>query len=161
MTEGKFTRPELPRFGILKEMEDEDRLHLSDFGEFLPAHPKQQIITNGKPQDSLYFVISGVLHVHLSVDGREKLISRIGAGESLGEVNLFDPAMASASVTAQEFSQIWRANRADLEAFVEAYPKASCVLVSGILAGMSRRIRNMNDRLTDHESHNEMLQMLH
>jgi CRP-like cAMP-binding protein len=161
MTEGKLTRTELPRFGILKGMDDDDRLHLGDFGEFLPAHPKQQIITNGMPQDSLYFVISGVLHVHLTVDAREKLISRIGAGETLGEVNLFDPAVASASVTAQEFSQIWRANRADIEAFVEAYPKAGCDLLSGILAGMSRRIRNMNERLTDHESQNELLRLWH
>ena len=161
MTEGKLTRPELPRFGILKGMEDEDRLHLSDFGEFLPAHPKQQIITNGMAQDSLYLVISGVLHVHLTIDGREKLITRIEAGETLGEVNLFDPAVASASVTAQEFSQIWKANRADIEAFVETYPKAGCDLLSGILAGMSRRIRNMNERLTDHESQNELLRMWH
>ncbi len=161
MTEGKLTRPELPRFGILKGMDDDDRLHLGDFGEFLPAHPKQQIITDGMPQDSLYFIISGVLHVHLTIDGREKLISRIAAGETLGEVNLFDPAVASASVTAQEFTQIWRANRADIEAFVEAYPKAGCDLLSGILAGMSRRIRNMNERLTDHESQNELLRMWH
>ena len=159
MTEGKLIRPELPRIGILKGMEEEDRVHLSDFGEFLPAHPKQQIITNGMPQDSLFFVISGVLHVHLTVDGREKLITRIEAGETLGEVNVFDPAVASASVTSQEFSQIWKANRADIEAFVEAYPKAGCDLLSGILAGMSRRIRHMNERLTDHESQNELLRM--
>lgn len=161
MTEGKLTRPELPRFGILKGMEDEDRVHLSDFGEFLPAHPKQQIITNGKPQDSLFFVISGLLHVHMTVDGREKLIARIEAGETLGEVNLFDPAAASASVTSQGFSQIWRANRADIEAFVEAYPKAGCDLLSGILAGMSRRIRRMNERLSDHEAESELLRMWH
>ncbi|MES2980760.1 MAG: cyclic nucleotide-binding domain-containing protein [Verrucomicrobiota bacterium] len=161
MSEGKLTRPELPRFGILKGMEDEDRVHLSDFGEFLPAHSKQQIITNGMPQDSLFFVISGVLHVHMTVDGREKLITRIEAGETFGEVNVFDPAVASASVTSQEFSQIWRANRADIEAFVEAYPKAGCHLLSGILAGMSRRIRHMNERLTDQESQNELLRMWH
>ena len=159
MTEGKLIRPELPRFGILKGLEDEDRVHLSDFGEFLPAHPKQQIITDGMPQESLFFVISGVLHVHITVDGREKLITRIEAGETLGEVNLFDPAAASASVTAQEFSQIWRANRADIEAFVEAYPKAGCDLLSGILSVMSRRIRNMNQRLGNQESQTEILRM--
>jgi|APGre2960657404_1045060.scaffolds.fasta_scaffold09737_3 CRP/FNR family cyclic AMP-dependent transcriptional regulator len=161
MTEGNWNRPELPRFGILKGMDDEDRLHLGDFGEFLPAHPKQQIITDGMPQDSLFFVISGVLHVHLTVDGREKLIARIESGQTLGEVNLFDPALASASVTAQEFSQIWRANRADIEAFVEAYPKAGCDLLSGILAGMSRRIRDMNERLADQESQSELMKMWH
>ncbi len=161
MTTGPWTRPELPRLGILDRMENEDRALLGNYGEFLPAHPKQQIIEEGKPQDSLFFVISGVLHVHMVVDGRQKLISRIEAGETLGEMNLFDPAMASASVTAQEFSQIWRANRADVEAFVSAYPNAGCDLLAGILTCMSRRVRHMNDRLSDHEAKSEIERMWH
>lgn len=156
-----FTRPEIPRTGIVAGMEDEDRALLGDYGEFLPAHPKQRIIEEGKPQDSLFFVISGVLHVHMVVDGREKLISRIEAGETLGEVNVFDPAVASASVTTQEFSQIWRANKTDIEAFVAAYPKAGCDLLSGILTCMSRRIRHMNERLSDHESMSEIERLWH
>lgn len=161
MSDAKFNRPEIPRLGILNGMADEDRALLGDYGEFLPAHPKQQIIMGGKPQDSLFFVISGVLHVHMEVDGREKLISRVEAGETLGEVNVFDPAVASASVTAQEFSQIWRANREDIEAFVAAYPKAGCDLLAGILACMSQRIRRMNERLSDHESKSEIERMWH
>jgi CRP-like cAMP-binding protein len=156
-----FNHPEIPRLGIVAGMEDEDRELLGNYGEFLPAHPRQQIIEEGKAQDSLFFVISGVLHVHMQVDGREKLIARIEKGETLGEVNVFDPAVASASVTAQEFSQIWRANRSDIEAFVSAYPKAGCDLLAGILTCMSRRIRHMNERLSDHEAMSEIERMWH
>jgi len=156
-----FTHPEIPRLGIVVGMEDGDRELLGNYGEFFPAHPRQLIIGEGKPQDALYFVISGVLHVHMQVDGREKLIARIEKGESLGEVNVFDPAVASASVTAQEFSQIWRANRDDIQAFVTAYPKAGCDLLAGILTCMSRRIRKMNERLSDHEPMSEIERMWH
>lgn len=147
-----FDRPEIPRVGIVAGMEDDDRALLGNYGEFLPAHPKERVIEEGNPQHSLFFVISGLLHVHMEVDGREKLISRIEAGETLGEVNVFDPGVASASVTAQEFTQIWRANREDIDAFVAAYPKAGADLLAGILTCMSRRIRHMNERLSDHES---------
>jgi CRP-like cAMP-binding protein len=157
----EFTTPELPALSLLAGMEYEDRALLSNYGEFLPVHPGQLIIEEGKPQDSLYFVISGVLHVHMQVDGRLTFIARIEAGETLGEVNVFDPAKASASVTAKEFSQIWRANRADIEAFVEAYPGPGSKLLAGIIACMSQRIRHMNERLAGHESLSEIERMWH
>lgn len=148
----RLTRPELPAVGIVAEMEVEDRALLSGYGEFLPAQAGQLLIDIGKDQEFLYLVISGLLHVHHQVEGRTSLIARVEAGETLGEVNLFDPGKASASVTAQEFSQIWKANRADIDAFVEAYPAAGARLLSGIIGVMCRRIRHMNEKLVDSET---------
>jgi CRP-like cAMP-binding protein len=147
-----LNRPELPPLGIVAGLADEDRALLTNYGEFLPAHPEQLIIAEGHPQDALYFVVSGVLHVHTEVEKRTILIARIEAGETIGEVNAFDPGTASASVTAKEFSQIWKASRSDIDAFVTAYPEAGSRLLSGIISCMSRRIRHMNERLADHES---------
>jgi CRP/FNR family transcriptional regulator, cyclic AMP receptor protein len=147
-----FDRPELPPLGIVAGMADEDRALLSNYGEFLPAHPEQLMVSEGHPQDALYFVVSGVLHVHTEVDKRTILIARIEAGETIGEVNAFDPGTASASVTAKEFSQVWRADRSDINAFVQAYPEAGTRLLAGIITCMSRRIRHMNERLANQES---------
>ncbi len=148
----KLTRPELPAVGIVAELESHDRALLGDYGEFLPAQPGQKLITAGDAQEHLYLVISGLLHVTIMVDGRTKLVARVEAGETLGEVNVFDPAKASATVVAQDFTQIWRANRADIDLFVKAYPEAGSVLLAGIIAVMCRRIRNMNDKLADTQS---------
>lgn len=147
-----FNRPEIPASGIMAGLDLEDRLLLSDYGEFLPIHPDQNLITEGNEQDSLYFVISGVLHVHTDTKEKRTLVARIGPGETIGEVNLFDPACASASVTAREFAQIWKANRDDLKAFGQAYPTAATQLLIGILAGMSIRLRRMNEKLTAKEA---------
>jgi len=147
-----MNRPEIPSLGIVAGLSNEDRELLGNYGEFLPVHAGQTIIFEGKPQDSLFFVISGVLHVHTEVDGRTVLITRIEAGETSGEINLFDPAKASASVTAKEFTQVWRADRADIEAFVAAYPVPGTILQHGIIQVMSRRIRHMNERLANQES---------
>ena len=148
----KFKKPELPAVGIVEQMDQDDRALLGGYGEFLPAQAGQVLIQAGEDQENLYFVISGVLHVSILVDGRAKLIARVGAGESLGEVNVFDPGKASATVTAQEFAQIWKANRSDIDQFVEAYPHAGTCLFAGIVTVMCRRIRNMNEKLADSES---------
>ena len=148
----KLVRPELPSLGIVAEMDPEDRALLGGYGEFMPAQPGQKLISAGDSQDNLYFVISGLLHVTISVDGRQKLVARVEAGETLGEINVFDPGKASATVTAQEFSQIWKANRNDIDQFVKAYPAAGASLLDGIVTVMCRRIRNMNEKLADSES---------
>jgi len=146
-----FNRPEIPAVGIAAGLEDDDRRLLSNYGEFLPVQAEQLLIEEGKPQDSLYFVISGVLHVHTLRDGKLSLLARIEAGVTLGEVNIFNPSTASASVTAKIFSQVWRIDRGALEEFVEAYPAAGSRLLIGILAEMSRRIRSMNEKLNTAE----------
>jgi CRP/FNR family transcriptional regulator, cyclic AMP receptor protein len=151
MTE-KLMRPELPAVGIVAEMDPEDRALLGGYGEFLPAQIGQVLIQAGDGQNYLYLVISGLLHVTITVDGRQKLVARIEAGETLGEINVFDPGKASATVTAQEFSQIWKATRTDIDDFVKAYPAAGASLLAGIVTVMCRRIRNMNEKLADSES---------
>lgn len=132
-------------------LEEEDRLLLGGYGEFLPVQADQTLIKEGGDQDSLYFVISGLLHVHTDTSEKRTLVARIGPGETIGEVNLFDPATASASVTAREFSQVWRANREDLEAFLGVYPAAAAKFMVGILSEMSMRLRRMNERLSMNE----------
>lgn len=148
----EFNSPRLPALGLVAGLEEDDRNLLSGYGEFLPVQEGQQIIEEGKGQDALYFVISGRLHVHSDKEGKRTLIARIEAGESIGEINVFDPGKASASVTAQAFSQVWKARKEDLETFVNAYPEAGNRLFSALIAEMSRRIRHMNGKLVTVEA---------
>lgn len=133
-------------------LEPQDRQLLGNYGEFLPAHPGQVLISEGMEQDSLYFVISGLLHVHTDTDDRRIVIAEATAGEVLGEVNLFHPSVASASVTAQHFSQIWRADRRDFDQYADAYPRAAVQLMKGILSGIGMRLRNMNEKLLSQDA---------
>ena len=143
----EFNSPQLPALGLVNRLEEEDRLLLSGYGDFLPVQEGQLLIKEGQNQDSLYLVISGVLHVHTDKDNKRTLIARVQSGESLGEINIFDPGTASASVTAKSFSQVWKANRADIEAFMTEYPEPGNRLLTALAAEMSRRIRHMNEKL--------------
>ena len=151
-----FNRPELPAIGIVRELEDDDRGLLSNYGEFLPVQEGEAVITEGEPQDSLIFLISGLLHVTTETAGKPTLLARIEAGATIGEVNLFDPATASATVRAKTFSQIWKARRNDLDDFLRAYPEAAGRLLIGLLSEMSRRLRRMNDKVSNSELQNAL-----
>jgi len=148
MSDG-LIRPELPAIGIVAEMSYDDRALLGDYGTFLPVQAGQRIIVAGEEQNYLYFVISGLLHVTIQVEGRDQLVARVEKGETLGEINVYDPSRASATVTAVEFSQIWKANRDDIDAFVSAYPQAGAALLEGIIAVMCRRMRAMNKKVAE------------
>lgn len=141
--------PELPAVGIVADLQPDDRLLLSSYGEFHSYQPGQEVIKQGDPQDCLFLVLGGLLHARRTANGREFLLGRIEPGESFGEINIFDPSSASATVVAREFAQVWRINREDLEEFLETSPVAGGNLVVGIATQLSRRLRHVNERLVE------------
>jgi len=143
-----FDKPELPPVGFLAEVADEDRRLMSSYGEFLSAREGREIIKEGQPQDSLYLVIGGLLHVTRDAGGPRTLLARVGAGETIGEISLFEPGNATATVIAREFTQIWKIGRTDLNDFVNAYPAAGFILMAEIARLLSKRLIAMNEKLS-------------
>jgi CRP/FNR family cyclic AMP-dependent transcriptional regulator len=142
-----LSRPELPNIGIVAEMEEDERRLLGSYGEFLPAHKDTVVIKQGEPQNSLFLIISGLLHVHAETDDRSILLGALKAGDMLGEVNIFDPGEASATVSAVEFSQIWRIDRQMLEDFLNDYPSEGDLLLIQICTQLSKRLRATNQKV--------------
>lgn len=138
---------ELPSLGFLSQVSSEHRSFLACFGKFHRPDTGTTLITEGQKQDSLYIVLEGHLHIVSETDGRQILIASLGEGDAIGEVNLFDPGNASASVVVRSPSIIWSLTRDELEAFVEADPAAGLSVFRGLLAQASRRIRSMNEKL--------------
>jgi CRP-like cAMP-binding protein len=144
-----FSTPELPAIGFLKELSGEDREILSSFGEFLPVHKGNHLIEEGQSQDSLYFIISGLLHIHTMANNTNTLLGTAKQGDVLGEVSIFDPSEASAHVTAVEFSQVWRINRQMLEDVVNENPEVGNVLLITIAKQLSSRLRATNKKVAE------------
>ncbi len=141
--------PELPAIGVVEELSEADRAMLCSYGGFSFHQSGSTVIQQGSPQDSLFLVLSGELHARREDDGREILIGRIRQGESFGEVNIFDPAEASATVVAVSPSQIWKIERNALVDFLAAYPEASVQLLSRVASVLSRRLRGLALKLED------------
>ncbi len=64
------TNPVLPPLGFAKDLSEEDRKQLSAFGQWTAADPGSVVIQEGNPQDSLFLIVSGLLHVQTSTTGR-------------------------------------------------------------------------------------------
>jgi len=115
-----LSKPTLPTFSWIGHLKDDDRELLSSYGEFYPGHPGNVIIEEGVLQTEVFVVISGMLEVRAKQeDGPDVILAHAGPGETLGEISLFTPGPATATVTAVEFSQLWRIADADLILFME------------------------------------------
>lgn len=141
--------PELPAVGFLAEVSDEHRAFLTGFGKFFRPQKGEVFIAEGSPQESLSLVLAGTLHVVTSLDTHPLLLAALGAGDALGEINLFDSAAASATVIARGDSLIWSITRAELEGLIEADSVAGVSVMKGLLRQLSQRIRHMNHKLVD------------
>jgi CRP-like cAMP-binding protein len=124
---------------------DDDRELLSSYGEFFPGHPGSVILEEGAQQTDVFVVISGVLEVHgTDEEGNRVLRARVGPGETLGEISLFDRGPATATVTASKFCQLWRIADEDLIQFMEDNPGAGNVLLRTLATILAQRLRQVD-----------------
>jgi CRP-like cAMP-binding protein len=149
--------PELPALGILTDLDSAARAALAACGECLDTRPGELVIEQGGAQDHLYIVLIGVLHARRTDTARDLLLGRIEAGESFGEVNLFDPGKAAAAVISAQSARLWRISRTGLRAFLTAHPAAGVELLEGIAATLSKRLRKMGDRVVSESSLSDTL----
>jgi CRP-like cAMP-binding protein len=75
------------------------------------------------------------------------LLGSIQKGETVGEINLLDPNVASATVTAVEFSQVWRIDGESLEGYINEYPRAAAWLLIGVGRTIAHRLRSVNEKI--------------
>ena len=142
-----FSKPTLPTFSWIGHLKEDDRDLLSSYGEFFPGHPGNVIIEEGAMQTEVFVVISGKLEVHAKQeDGSVAQLAQVGPGETLGEISLFSPGPAAATVTALEFSQLWRIADTALIEFMEENPGAGNVLLRTIASILAQRLRQMNPK---------------
>jgi CRP/FNR family transcriptional regulator, cyclic AMP receptor protein len=142
---------ELPAIGFLSEVSPEHRAFLACFGRFLRPKSGDVLIKEGDKQESLYMILTGTLHIISESTERQMLLASLGAGDSFGEVNLFDPGTASASAVFRSSGLVWVLSREELTAFLEADAAAGVAVLQGLLHQASSRIRHMNEKLADAE----------
>jgi NTE family protein len=112
----------------------------------LDAELKRVLIPGGQTlfhendvADALYIVISGCLGVIVSDGhGRDILVSRIVAGETVGEMGLFDGGFRSATIEALRDTELLRLDKSSCARLVEQHPGSMLSLMSLLV----RRLRN-------------------
>ena len=137
----------LPEMGFASDFDSDERTQLGNFGEFIELSDGDTLIEEGQTQDGLYMVVSGTFHVQTVVTGRSVLLGNLRIGDTIGEVNMFDPGKASASVVSRSFSEVWRIDRVRLEQYLEAHPRTAARLLVNVATQLSKRLRKTNEKV--------------
>ena len=95
------------------------------------------------PEDRVALVKGRVAVAIVAPDGREVVLNSLGEGEHFGEMALLDDAPRSASVIAQEKSELAILSRA---VFFDLL-KSNFVLTRALLAAFSARLRRANSTI--------------
>lgn len=137
----------LPQMGFASDLDLEERTQLGNFGEFIALSDGELLIKEGENQDSLFLVIMGSFHVQTDVAGRIVLLGTLKAGDTVGEINIFDPGLSSASVMSRSMSEVWKIDRVRLEQYLEAHPRTAAQVLVHVSTQLSKRLRHMNEKV--------------
>ena len=89
------------------------------------------------------------MHIRRLAQKREMLLGRLGVGGFFGEINLFDPGMATASVYAMKPTTLASVDYDTLRTFMTDHPATGYKIVSAMMTEMCRRFRLTSDRLVN------------
>lgn len=140
----------LPQAGLLRSMHEEWLAHLTGFGQFYSFKPNETIICQEQEQSNIYVIINGRLGVYRDVEGKEVNLAILESGECFGEVSIFEPAPASATVKTLTSGALWYMNVQNLQEYMDTFPYEGCTLLLGINQQLSRRLRAANETIRKH-----------
>jgi len=129
------------RVPLFEGVSVEDRNSLARAATLRTYRRGETIVQQGQPGDAFYVLVRGRVAVAIvAPDGREVVLNTLGEGDHFGEMALLDDAPRSASVIAQEKSDLAILSRA---VFLDLL-RSNFVLTRALLAAFSARLRRAN-----------------
>lgn len=113
------------------------------------AEKGDEIVSEGKPVTALYIVSKGSAHVRRTTKGTEVLLGRIAPGGFFGEINLFDPGVATATVVAVGHVELAAIGHETLRSFMAENPATGYKVASALLGEVCKRMRQTNERFVN------------
>ncbi|HEX8295840.1 MAG TPA: cyclic nucleotide-binding domain-containing protein [Chthoniobacteraceae bacterium] len=113
------------------------------------CRPRERILEEGTPVTGLYLICDGAVHIRRLAQKREMLLGRLGVGGFFGEINLFDPGVATASIYAMKPTTMAFAEYEAVRAFMSDNPATGYKMVSAMMTEMARRLRQTSARLVN------------
>ncbi len=106
----------------------------------------ETIIREGEQGDSLYIVTSGKVKLSRKApDGRENLLSILGASDMFGELSIFDPGPRTSSAVCVTDVTVQAMDRTALKRWIAERPE----IADQLLRVLARRLRRTNNNLAD------------
>ncbi|MGB8354237.1 MAG: Crp/Fnr family transcriptional regulator [Chthoniobacteraceae bacterium] len=134
---------------FLKELADEELEAFSRLFTLAQIPPGEKIVEEGKAISSFYIVVKGTVHVRRTALKKELLLGRISGGGFFGEINLFDPGVATGSIYAIDKVALASTDYETLRTFMSENPATGYKIVSALMSEVSRRLRLTNQRFVN------------
>lgn len=132
---------------LLNELETDDIDWVMSTGDEQQVIANHQLIKEGALPDALYFVLEGMVGVHVStLENRQ--VATLGPGEVVGEMSFLSDQPASATVQAVENSLLLALPTAALKSRMEENPKFAARLYRAFALLSQSRLRNNVDTMS-------------
>lgn len=141
----------LPRSGILAFMDDAAREQFGSYGAVVTTAPGEILMREGEVNTRLYIIMAGTFNISSIASGHEVLLDTVTVGDCLGEVAIFNPDKASATVKSLQNGQLWTIEADALQQFLFDWPEYGCAALLGIDIILSRRLKRANTLIQHHE----------
>jgi len=129
---------------LFGEMNEEEIDDLTALAQIKKLEKDNTVFHAGDPADAVFVVASGRVKVVItSSDGKEFILTVLGAGQVFGEMALLESAPRSASVVTLSAVEVLVISRSDFQRLLESNPRISLRL----MAILSRRLRRANSKM--------------
>ncbi|WP_133511378.1 Crp/Fnr family transcriptional regulator [Candidatus Thiosymbion oneisti] len=133
------------RIPFLNDLSDAECNRLAEIVTVMRLQKGDILIEQGKKDDSLYVLIEGRLRVNRSTGGGSQVtLACIREGEMAGEMGFLDDSEHSATLQADDTSEILQINRNDLEGLLEEHPQTVYKLMRAIAREVHKITQRMN-----------------
>ena len=106
------------------------------------------IITEGKPNDKIYFLIEG----QVSVIKKDIVLTRFGEGDAFGEVEVLDVMSAAASIKSVSKVKTMSISNKALRDIYKLDIKIFSLIIMNLARDLARRLRRMDDLMASTSS---------
>lgn len=109
------------------------------------------VCREGEAEPALFIIAQGsVAIMKHDAEDREKLLAKLGPGQTIGEMALLDGQPRSATAVAAEDLVLLVFTRAELDRLVEAKPRLGVKLLWKLARFLSQRLRQTSGALAEH-----------
>ncbi|MEM9445429.1 MAG: cyclic nucleotide-binding domain-containing protein [Verrucomicrobiota bacterium] len=139
---------DLQPVGILSHIKPEHLEALKFYGVFGEFAANEILIKQGEEQKKLYFIVAGKVEVLLDYAGEQISLGFLEKGDCFGELSVFEPGPASASIKVIDTVVLWHLDAFALQDFFDQIPQAASMLMVGMCQILSHRLRLADDVIT-------------
>lgn len=137
----------LSRIGMFSKLSEEEREALAGALRYAPFAAGEVMTKQGAEAHWLYIIASGETSVRVKIEGGEKEVAKLGAGDFFGERSLLTGEPRSATIVALTKVECWRLDKAAFQELLNRRPEIADE-VAEVLATRQTELLRVRENLS-------------